>query len=192
MNPISEKFPLLSFVISRLNSDETPQLSPKSYDHITATFPQLLEPKVIASLLEALPVDIVSNHFMLNSLPPRPDPEIVASARLKLVQIEDESPEGEKLRELVTLDKMHEECTAKLSEAEEKLAEVYKSATSVEEDVNEEVVKILSQAESGSGVVERVELADRQLRFLPEAFGKLQGLVSLNLAHNQLEVSSFF
>nr|CAD1820087.1 unnamed protein product [Ananas comosus var. bracteatus] len=54
-----------------------------------------------------------------------------------------------------------------------------------EEQVNEEVVGILQGAVGKC--VERVDLSDRQLRHLPEAFGKLRGLVYLNVSNNQLE-----
>ena len=55
------------------------------------------------------------------------------------------------------------------------------------ERIDEEVVAILKEAESG-GVVERVNLSDRQLRLIPESIGILHGLLVLNLSQNQLEV----
>ncbi|TXG56214.1 hypothetical protein EZV62_017527 [Acer yangbiense] len=187
MNPNPEKFPLLSFVLSRLNADTSAPLPSQNYDNLTTTFPHLVDAKVIASLIEALPVEIAQTHFLLSSLGPRPDPETVASARSKISQIQETSPDVEMCRAVVRLDEMHEEYAMKLGEAEEVLGRVYGSAVAALEDVNEEVVKILREAESGDCVVERVELVDRQLRFLPEAFGKLQGLVSINLSQNQLE-----
>ena len=90
---------------------------------------------------------------------------------------------------------MHEEYEKQLREAEDRLVEVYGSVVSElekgfkEGEVCDEVVGILKEAEGGV-VVERVELCGRQLRFLPEAFGMLHGLLVLNLSHNQLEVSA--
>lgn len=55
-------------------------------------------------------------------------------------------------------------------------------------EVNQRVVRILQEGLSGNGV-QRAELSRCQLRFLPEAFGKLRGLLVLDLSRNQLEVS---
>ncbi|KAL0336090.1 UNVERIFIED_CONTAM: Plant intracellular Ras-group-related LRR protein 1 [Sesamum radiatum] len=60
-----------------------------------------------------------------------------------------------------------------------------------DDDVDKEVVRILRDALDKDKVVERVDLSGRQLRFLPEPFGKIHGLVVLNLSHNQLESSKF-
>ena len=59
---------------------------------------------------------------------------------------------------------------------------------SLEEDdgIDEEVAEILSSQKLEA--VDRVDLSGRQLKFLPEAFGKLRGLIALRLSHNQLEV----
>lgn len=95
---------------------------------------------------------------------------------------------------VVRLEEMHEVYEKRLREAEDKLVEVYGSIVAeVEQEqqgTNEEVVGILKDA--GNGIVERIEFSGRQLRFLPEAFGKLQWLVVLNLSHNQLEVSTTY
>ncbi|XP_064948244.1 plant intracellular Ras-group-related LRR protein 3-like [Musa acuminata AAA Group] len=105
------------------------------------------------------------------------------------------------LRAVVQLDEMHEAYERFLRNAEERLVKMYGSAAEgseavgvregpavVQEEgegVNEEVIRILQE---GSGnCLERVDLSGRQLRYLPEAFGKLRGLVSLNLSNNQLE-----
>jgi hypothetical protein len=37
-------------------------------------------------------------------------------------------------------------------------------------------------------VVERVDLADRQLRLLPEPVGRIRGLLALDVSRNQLKV----
>ena len=92
---------------------------------------------------------------------------------------------------VVRLEEMHEEFEKLLRETEDRLVEIYGSIVGeLEEVISEEVVGILKEAESGA--MERVELCGRQLRFLPEAFGKLHALLVLNLSHNQLEVSTNF
>ena len=53
--------------------------------------------------------------------------------------------------------------------------------------VDEEVVRVLKEAEEGRAV-ERVLLADRQLRHLPEDFGRIRGLLVLDVSRNQLQV----
>ncbi|KAL5976901.1 Plant intracellular Ras-group-related LRR protein 1 [Asimina triloba] len=108
---------------------------------------------------------------------------------------------------VLDLDKMHESYEKLLRDAEERLLKIYRSAEGEgggpapkkrgegeeeeekekeeKEEVNEEVVAILQQAPDS---LDKVELVGRQLRLLPEAFGKLHGLVVLNLSENQLEV----
>jgi hypothetical protein len=56
--------------------------------------------------------------------------------------------------------------------------------------VQEEVVAVLKQAEEGKPV-ESVRLVDRQLRQLPEAFGRILGLRVLDVSRNQLEVTNW-
>jgi len=78
-----------------------------------------------------------------------------------------------------------------LRAAEEVLVEAYaQSVKGVGEEVDEGVVGILRKAESEE--VEKVDLSGSQLRILPEAFGKILGLVVLNLSQNQLEVCTVF
>lgn len=55
------------------------------------------------------------------------------------------------------------------------------------DEANEEVVRILKQA--SEEVIDSVDLSSQQLRFLPEAFGKLTSLIHLNLSNNHLQVS---
>ncbi|KHN14531.1 Protein lap1 [Glycine soja] len=74
-----------------------------------------------------------------------------------------------------------------LRASEKKLLEAYaESVKGVVEEVSEGVVGVLKKAESEE--VERVDLSGSHLRILPEAFGKIRGLVVLNLSQNQLEV----
>ncbi|PKI38630.1 plant intracellular Ras-group-related LRR protein 1-like [Punica granatum] len=96
---------------------------------------------------------------------------------------------------IIALDEMHEAYAKMLKEAEENLVKIYENATddkeggaegSVTEEVNEEVVGVLREG-LGSDDLQRVDLSGRRLRILPEAFGKIQSLVVLNLSKNQLE-----
>lgn len=57
-----------------------------------------------------------------------------------------------------------------------------------DETADEEVVRVLREALNKDKVVERVDLSGRQLKFLPEPFGKIHGLLVLNVSHNLLEV----
>lgn len=111
--------------------------------------------------------------------------------------------EKREYRAIVQLDEMHESYGKLLKDAEDKLVKIYDSAsaaagtgvegetsTGVEEEnvpevVSEEVVGILQDV-SGKGI-DRVDLSGRRLRFLPEAFGQIRGLVVLNLSCNLLE-----
>uniref|UniRef100_A0A0A9D836 Uncharacterized protein n=1 Tax=Arundo donax TaxID=35708 RepID=A0A0A9D836_ARUDO len=102
---------------------------------------------------------------------------------------------------------MHDSYEALLQEAEARLERVYRSAmegTDLDDDdrkeegpaegvdaaAQEEVVAVLKQAEEGKPV-ESVRLVDRQLRQLPEAFGRIQGLRVLDVSRNQLEVTNY-
>lgn len=102
---------------------------------------------------------------------------------------------------LISLDEMHESYGKLLMDAEKRLEKIYETAAAggvsaasensdealpVAKEVNEEVVAILQDA-LGKGV-EKIDLSQRRLRFLPEAFGRLRTLVTLNLSSNQLEV----
>ncbi|XP_073013767.1 plant intracellular Ras-group-related LRR protein 3-like [Typha latifolia] len=101
-------------------------------------------------------------------------------------------------RAVIQIDEMHGAYETLLREAEERLDKIYRSAEDggledegsasgqEEENVNEEVIGILQGA--AGKCLDRVELSDRQLKHLPEAFGKLRGLVYLNISNNQLEV----
>ncbi|KAK6135208.1 hypothetical protein DH2020_031053 [Rehmannia glutinosa] len=57
-----------------------------------------------------------------------------------------------------------------------------------EEEMDEAVVAILKEAESGKKAIKSVDLSGRKLRIFPEAFGRLKSLVVLNFSDNQLEV----
>ncbi|KAK9117300.1 hypothetical protein Sjap_016247 [Stephania japonica] len=97
---------------------------------------------------------------------------------------------------VVQLDEMHGAYQELLREAEERLVKIYEGCSSSsggggdgeEEIVDEAVVAVLKEVEMGKRVVERVELSGRQLRILPEAFGRLHGLLLLDVSANLLEV----
>ncbi|XP_061343600.1 plant intracellular Ras-group-related LRR protein 9-like isoform X2 [Gastrolobium bilobum] len=108
-----------------------------------------------------------------------------------------ESAENEKrvLKSVLQLDEMHEAYEKLLKDAEKRLVKMYESAEDgggddgegdriVGEEVNEEVVEILQEA-NGKGM-ERVNLSSRRLKLLPEAFGRIPGLVVLDVSTNQL------
>lgn len=80
-----------------------------------------------------------------------------------------------------------------LKEAEEKLQKIYDAGDAAEEstapeteEVNEEIIRILQEGTTKG--LEKVHLSKRNLKILPEAFGKIQGLVVLNVSQNQLKV----
>ncbi|KAF3787257.1 kinase and PP2C-like domain-containing protein [Nymphaea thermarum] len=76
-------------------------------------------------------------------------------------------------------------------EAEEKLEKLYAAVGNsskfmpAEDEVNEEVVSILREASEKK--LEHVILSGHMLRYVPEAFGRIHSLVTLNLSNNQLE-----
>ncbi|CAL5418871.1 unnamed protein product [Camellia sinensis] len=55
------------------------------------------------------------------------------------------------------------------------------------EDVRRRVVRVLEEGSTTRGI-KRVELSWCKLRILPEDFGKIHGLTTLDLSHNHLEV----
>lgn len=186
MNPNPEKYPLLALVLCQLNPNSHAPLPPQAYNNLITKYPHVTNSTVISSLTQAVPVQITQTRLLLGT---RPDPDTVSAARSKLAHLQEtapSSPEVEIYRAVVKLEEMHEDCERQFKEAEEMLSRVYDSVSAELVDVNEDVVKILKEAESGS-VVETVDLADRQLKLLPEAFGRLHGLVSLNLSRNHLE-----
>ncbi|KAM3381161.1 plant intracellular Ras-group-related LRR protein 9 [Capsicum galapagoense] len=109
--------------------------------------------------------------------------------------------EKEAYKALIALDELHEAYEKMLKDAEQRLEKIYETAVAggnleeqvsgeksseVKEEANEEVIGILQEALGKS--VERVDLSGRQLRILPEAFGKIRSLIVLNLSNNHLKV----
>ncbi|KAF0935885.1 hypothetical protein E2562_036523 [Oryza meyeriana var. granulata] len=232
MDPTPQSHPILAYVLSRLPSllPVSPTLStPRARDieqpsprapsgaaefDLVRRMPGLRHPSVLSAMTRAV-ADVSSARDALRLLGPRPDHELVDSARAFLLAhsqsdgnpppaasaAEAKEEEVAKSREVVRLDEAHESYGGLLREAEERLERVYRMAMKGrdtvdashgggEEDdgvVDEEVVRVLREAEEGK-VVERVLLADRQLRHLPEPFGRIRGLLVLDVSRNQLKV----
>ncbi|ESQ32838.1 hypothetical protein EUTSA_v10004130mg [Eutrema salsugineum] len=192
-----EKFPLLSYVLHQFNSDHHAPPSMAVQQTLAPSFPLLSDQEIISSLTKSIPTTITQTLSVLASLGSRPDPSAVSSARSKIAQVlrkeslspEEAAKEAEIYAGVVRLEEVHDSYEKQLRSLEEELSKVY--ATAVEsllrsrEEVNEEVVAVLKAAESG-GVVERIDLSGHELKLLPEAFGKIVGLVSLNLSCNDL------
>lgn len=185
------------------------------YFELKERMPHLTNPKLISEMRSAV-TDVSQTRSILKKLGPRPDHEAVDIAKARLAQIEDEledvelsdsdkesfkkkevEREKQMYKTVISLDEMHESYGKLLTEAETRLEKIYEAAVagyngeddvSVVEEVNEEVVRILQEA--SQTLVERIDLAKKHLRFLPEAFGKIRTLVSLDLSTNQFQVSS--
>ncbi|GJN27287.1 hypothetical protein PR202_gb15297 [Eleusine coracana subsp. coracana] len=175
--------------------------------------PGLRHPSVLRAMTRAV-ADVSAARAALEVLGPRPDHELVDSSRAIIAAAEagdSEVPEADLqgCRAVVRLEETHDAYEALLQDAEGRLEKVYRSAmegTDLDDEaegkedglaaggaeggdaaVQEEVVAVLKQAEEGKSV-ESVRLVDRQLRQLPEAFGRIQGLRVLDVSRNQLEV----
>lgn len=179
--------------------------------------PGLRHPSVLRAMTRAV-ADVSAARSALQVLGPRPDHELVDSSRAIVAAAEagdSRIPAGdvEACRAVVRLDETHDAYEALLHEAEARLERVYRSAmegTDLDDEaaesvkdqgpvagpeggdaaVGEEVVAVLKQAEEGKPV-ESVRLVDRQLRHLPEAFGRILGLRVLDVSRNQLEVTNW-
>lgn len=225
---ILERFPILYYVLSQLDpisGKSNPQLPPETKESAVLTqLSHVNKPKVLASIIQAIPDNLTQTLSALISLGPRPDPSAIAAARERIneiqsrlhknlqeieaqgIGVEDRVEREKKLRKAAEketqiytavdrLVEMHEAYEKQLSAAQDRVVEVYESAVAgldkeTDLEVNEEVIRILKEAESG--VVEKVDLFGQQIRFLPEEFGKLRRLIELNLSHNQLEVIFIF
>uniref|UniRef100_A0ACD5ZIZ0 Uncharacterized protein n=1 Tax=Avena sativa TaxID=4498 RepID=A0ACD5ZIZ0_AVESA len=173
--------------------------------------PGLRNPSVLASMMRAV-ADINCAREAIRQLDTRPDHELVHSGRAFLRSLSD-SPrdpvesgrevdeKAAEIWEVVRLDEEHEAYEVLLREAEEKLERVYRMAMQgrgvVEGGgrrrkdegsgaVDDEVVRVLRAVEEGKAV-ERVILADRQLHHLPDHFGRIRGLLVLDVSRNQLQ-----
>ncbi|KAJ4898226.1 Plant intracellular Ras-group-related LRR protein 9 [Raphanus sativus] len=195
-DPNPKKFPVLSYVLARLPSF-TPtksSSSPPAFDveqppppsiEIVTQMPHLAEPGVLDSMTKAI-TDVAETRSVLRTLGPRPDHEAVDKARARLSEIEGMLSES---FEEVTLDEA-------AGKDEEKRREMDQEKTWCEsilklDEVHGSYEKMLSDAEERleamGNPVERVDLSGRKLSLLPEAFGRIQGLLVLNLSNNLLQ-----
>ena len=105
---------------------------------------------------------------------------------------EEAEKERRVVKSVIQLDEMHDAYEKLLRDAEKRLVRIYEGAEEGGgddgggEEANEEVAGILQEA-YGRGM-ERVDLSGRRLRLLPEAFGRVSGLVVLDVSGNQLSV----
>ncbi|KAJ8768857.1 hypothetical protein K2173_023852 [Erythroxylum novogranatense] len=113
--------------------------------------------------------------FILRTLGPRTSHDSVDTAKQKLSEIE------------CTISKK-ERSLLKMIDAEKQLVEIYENAKSGKgkDVVVEIVVAILHR--SNEAELNKIDLSNQRLRFLPEAFGKIRGLKVLNLSTNQLQM----
>ncbi|WOH05242.1 hypothetical protein DCAR_0624656 [Daucus carota subsp. sativus] len=183
------------------------------YFELKERMPHLTNPKLISQMRSAV-ADVSQTRSILKKLGPRPDHEAVDIAKARLAEIENELEEVElaeanadnlKKKEaerekqmyktVISLDEMHESYGKLLTDAETRLEKIYEAAAAgyngeddvaVVEEVNEEVVRILQEANQRE--VQRIDLAKKHLRFLPEAFGKIRPLVVLDLSSNQFQM----
>ncbi|KAJ6842989.1 plant intracellular Ras-group-related LRR protein 3-like [Iris pallida] len=221
MDPNPNSFPVLSYVMSRLNLNSNPQpqdpvdveqaqlqMHRNPQQELVEVMPHLDHPDLLASMAPAVS-DVAQARSVLRALGDRPDHESVDQARAAIASLDERlsrmegntraAAEGERARHaaVLQLDEMHEAYGTMLREAEERLVRIYERHGKEEEgsdkgkeaaeEANDEVIGILREEATGKGM-ERVELSGRQLKFLPEAFGRMKGLVSLDLSSNLLEV----
>ncbi|VVA91165.1 unnamed protein product [Arabis nemorensis] len=192
-----EIFPLLSYVLHHSDPASHAPPSLAIQQSLANRYPLLTNPHVISSLIDSIPSNITQTLFVFGSLGPRPDSLSVSSARTKIAQIremdsfppEDTAKEEQIYATVVRLEEVHDGYEKQLRDLEEELSEVYASAVESlngGDEVNEEVLSVIKEGEDG-GIVERINLSDRQLKLIPEALGRMVGLVSLNLSRNDLK-----
>ncbi|KAJ8772276.1 hypothetical protein K2173_027453 [Erythroxylum novogranatense] len=222
MDPNPKSFPILSYVLTRFprsDPNHPPPTSssrlnlPSSQPPILSQMPHLSDPKLLASMKRAIS-DVSQTRAVLRTLGPRPDHESVDTAKQKLSETECTISEKERslFKTIVQLEMMHEAYEKLLKDAEKRLVEIYENAKSgkgkgvvvetveeeeEEEAMNEEVVAILHRSKEAE--LDKIDLSNRRLRFLPEALEKsgtqmipdsiagLENLEELNLASNPLE-----
>ncbi|GJT34360.1 plant intracellular Ras-group-related LRR protein 9-like protein [Tanacetum coccineum] len=138
---------------------------------------------------------LLSNQLDEIALSDKIDPDV--EKRKKAIEHEKKMHKA-----LISLDQMHESYDKLLYDAEKRLEKLYESVKivgarrldsglsdkggAVTEEVKEEVVAILTDAMSIGA--KSIDLSERRLPFLPEAFGKIRTLIYLNISNNQLEV----
>lgn len=218
--PTSSEFDIEQPPVHTPSPRTTPSSPSAGEFELVERMPGLRHPSVLRAMTRAV-ADVSAARAALQVLGPRPDHELVDSSRAIVAAAEAGDariPEGdaEACRAVVRLEETHDAYEALLHEAEARLERVYRSAmegTDLDDDeaaaesgkgegtaaagpeggdvaVQEEVVAVLKQAEEGKPV-ESVRLVDRQLRQLPEAFGRILGLRVLDVSRNQLEVTNW-
>ncbi|GMJ07612.1 plant intracellular ras group-related LRR 9 [Hibiscus trionum] len=125
------------------------------------------------------------------SLCPRPGVVDLLEWRAFLAEKEfeirqDADKEKHPLKLILLWDEMHEAYGKLLKEAEERLVKIYENEAENSEEVKAEIARIFEEAESKP--LERVDLSERKLRYLPPEFGNISGLLLLNVSTNQLKV----
>ncbi|XP_016646885.1 PREDICTED: plant intracellular Ras-group-related LRR protein 9-like, partial [Prunus mume] len=120
--------------------------------------------------------DVSQTCSILKTLGYRPDHEVVNVSKARLTVID--SNLAKKLEELILTPRL---ALGVVVEDDKVGDEGFTS-----DQVHEEVVGILQEA---SGIeLDKVNLSGRQLRFLPEAFGRIHDLLMLDLSNNELQV----
>ncbi|KAM0892303.1 hypothetical protein ACQ4PT_025840 [Festuca glaucescens] len=148
--------------------------------------PGLRHTSVLHAMSRAV-ADVYAALSALQDLGPCPDHELVDSSRA-LIAYEALLHEAKARLEKVYRTAME---GRDLEEAEGKDESAAAGAEAGDAAVHEEVVAVLKQAEEGK-LVENVRLMDRNLRCLPEAFGRIQGLRVLDVSHNQLQYAHLY
>ncbi|AAG50968.1 hypothetical protein; 91861-89496 [Arabidopsis thaliana] len=199
--------------------EQPPPSSSSSSIEIVTQMPHLTQPDVLASMTSAISDVAETRSILRTLGPrPDHESVDKARAKLSEIEsflsesfediaLTDAAAKDEKRRQemdqektwcesILKLDEVHASYEKLLKEAEERLVRIYESAekNAAEDEenvaaveVNEEVVGILQHASANP--VDRVDLSGRKLRLLPEAFGRIQGLLVLNLSNNKLERS---
>lgn len=152
---------------------------------------------------EAVDSARVKLHEMESAFAQHLDEIAMSDSDAEEVEMRRKSAKREKqmFRALISLDEMHESYAKLLIVAERRLRKLYDTAKAagklnvldrkassvlptIAEEVKEEMADILQDALMNG--VARIDLSHRRLPFVPEAFGKLRTLVSLNLSSNKL------
>lgn len=146
----------------------------------------------------------------MGAAPQGRDPQEWASIQKEKEDRDAAEKEKQAYKAVVTLYEMHVAYEELLSHAEERLVNIYRLAesgpetsqpvetsekmggtvTNNDDEVNEEVVKVLHEAAEKH--IEEIDLCGQALKLFPEAFCKITTLISLKLANNKLEVSCHF
>ncbi|KAJ0263796.1 Plant intracellular Ras-group-related LRR protein 9 [Hirschfeldia incana] len=189
-DPNPNKFPVLSYVLSRLPSftatkSSSPSSSAPAFDveqppssiEIVTQMPRLAHPSVLASMTNAIS-DVAQTRSILRTLGPRPDHESVDKARAKLSEIEgilsesvndiainEEKDDEEKKKREEEMGKEKTWCESIL-----KLDEVHDSYEKLLKEAEERLVRIYESVEKNEdGVTGEVEVNEEVVGILKHA-----------------------